>query len=120
MKAKFIFILFSKVLLDVSFAANAQQTNGSLSAMKDSFPAFATTSEDGIVANTDYGFPNLCPDTNSNSCPPSDAFVVISKMTEQVRSGIETKRVRVVSSDDQAAQTKKHNSKGARKEKGQN
>jgi len=120
MKAKFIFIVISKVLIDVSLVANAQQTNSPLSAMKDSFPAYASTSQDGMVGNTDYGIPNLCADATSNSCPPSDAFIVISKMTEQVRTSMDTKRVRVVSSDDQAAQTKKNSSKGNKKEKSQN
>src|SRR5262245_60122121 len=104
MKPKILIIIFSKILLDFTFIANAQES-GSLSAMKDSFPAYVKEcgGENQLTASCEYPIPDpevIADDANIASS-------VSSNLTKQVLRKLNNQRVRVVSTKEQKENGKK-------------
>ena len=107
MKTKILAIVLSKVLIDFSPSVNAQQTEGSLSAMKGSYPAFASEYIDKTLPDSAGKYPEQCFQSTTLDDSSYGASGVIYKMTQQVRTNLESQRVRVVTSDEHHAKTRK-------------
>ncbi|HYV92079.1 MAG TPA: hypothetical protein VE978_09865 [Chitinophagales bacterium] len=118
MKATILAIVFSMLLMDFSLTVNAQQVNNSLSAMKDSFPAFVSTSEDEILLGTAPECPTVNFDLTRRDFP-CEALGIIYMMTQQERANLELHRVRVVNSDEQNTHSKKKTGGTSKKQKAQ-
>ena len=107
MKARILAIVFSKVLIDFSPSVNAQQTEGSLSAMKGSYPAFTSEYTDETLPDSAIKYPEQSFQSTTQDDAPYGASGVIYKMTQQLRINLESQRVRVVNSDEHHAKTRK-------------
>jgi len=107
MKATILAIVFSKVLIDFSPSVNAQQTEGSLSAMKGSNPAFVSEYIDETLPDSAGKYPEQSLQSTTQDDPAYVASGVIYKMTQQVRSNLASQRVRVANPDEHHVKTRK-------------
>jgi len=119
MKTIILAIVFSALLTDFSFTVNAQQVSSSLSAMKDSFPEFVSTSEDETLLDTAPECSALNFESTRRDYFPCDALGIIYTMRQQERANLQSQRVRVVNSDEQNTPVKKKTGRTTKKQKAQ-